>query len=967
MDLSSSYIGTVFDKDHNHDFAPRGIITYSSQDFVYVFHEYPCLLYLLSAPSSVKPFSQDIPFSLYLLAGKISIMTQPTPPTELDEPRVALEQARFRAVFKRLHLEEMRAHERTIGPWKGDVPIALSPCACVLCKQQYRLREEQIQSSHLYVGFYDNKEAASVAETFAQTITENLAAVRTILQVHSQLVSKRWRKRPTAKRKALLLRVNPDIYPQQHAFIRLVTEFPREPILARKYRKALLLPYVNLETLSADANTVLKLLRVRADYKPAEWVAFDNKQLLPAWRWGALEEKYAVGCVNLHGDEYGKWEVFSSGNMHTARSWGTPRALLILEAQADLSNFLIGFLRELLVDVTLGEPSISGSMSGDKIAEGAACELEPIDGEGSSSSLSVQYYEEPFSAPPNFNLRTINRLIEVAEDKLAEAQDHLCFLQSDPSYFYSNIMYNKDQWKGVFFSKEKQRLLLADRVLHMSTGDALIWQHIVEECRNVRHEFLDRQEYVGVGKSLPERYSQALGSLQLLLSHALSRKSRNVGELIYVSPACKENWILHRNSRKEWELRTKAGKRATWAELAKQDPIYFCLLVLDQKSRVPVSLEFTNLLLFLDDHLSKCSRSEATKIDQISYHRLSDLAALHKLLDIVRMHLPAVKPMVSTKEALGFRNTPAWRWHENEEIAAAMGDPRQAGVGTILDDLERFRMPTGKRDLNWLNRADAARQELSLVWKFIKDMTVNIWKSCGTEESTLVNVGNLLSYDQSPEHREHLDRERTQILDRLNRPSKKAMKGLEIAVPRSSAPAMEHLASGSKPTTKTTPLQTPKEKVKTRPDVPPALLAEPEIPAVMNEREEDINIPSYFLKKRKSERVVSLLFPEASEDVQGSVSWEDFKGFMADIGFSAVHRGGSEWTFKTGEHAGGRGGERVNNDAQIPVVVKRSIVIHQPHPEPKMNAILLQRIGRRFSRRFGWERGDFAMEVDELS
>ncbi|MCJ1238935.1 hypothetical protein MMC14_006927 [Varicellaria rhodocarpa] len=896
-------------------------------------------------------------------------MVQPTPPTELDETRVALEQTHFSAHFKGPHPEEIRAHERTIGPWKEGVSVALCPCACVLCKQQYRSREEQIQfSSYLYVGFHEDKEAASIAGAFAQTIAENLAAVRTILKIHSQLVSKRWRKRPTAKRKALLLRVNPDIYPQQHAFIRLATEFPGEPILARKYRKDLLLPYVNLETLSADANTVLKLLRVRTAYEPAEWVSFDNKQLLPAWEWGALEEKYAFGCVTLHGDEYGKWEVYSQVDMHAARSWGTPRALLILEAQADLSNFLIGFLRQLLVDVTLGEPSKSGSMSADEIAEGAASELGLINWEGSSSSLSMLYYEEPFSAPPNFNLRTINRLIEVAEDKLAEAQDHLCFLQSDPGYFYSNMVYDKDQWKGTSFSKEKQRYLLADRALHMPTGDALIWQHIVEECRNVRHEFLNHQEHVHVGQSLPKRYGQALGSLHLLLSHALSRKSRNVGELVYVSPACKENWVLHRNSRKELELRTKTGKRATWAELAKQDPIYFCFLVLDQESQAPVSLDFANLLLFLDDHLSKCSRSEAAKIDQISYHRLSDLAALHKLLDVVRMHLPAVEPMASTEHALRFRNTPAWRLHDNKQIAAAMGDSRQAGVGTILDNLERFRIHTGRRDLSWLNHTDAARRELSLVWKFIKDKTINVWKSCGIEESTLVDLRKLMSYSQSPEHREYLDRERTQILGRLNRPSKKAMKDLGNVVHRPSAPAMEHLASGSKPTTtKSMLLQTPKEKVKTRPDVPPAPPAEPEIPAVVNEREEDVNVPSYFLKKRKSERVVSLLFPEASEDVQGSLSWEDFKGFMADIGFSAVHRGGSEWTFKTGEPAGGRGGETVNNDATIAVGVKRSIVIHQPHPEPKMNAILLQRIGRRFSRRFGWERGDFAMEVDELS
>lgn len=38
---------------------------------------------------------------------------------------------------------------------------------------------------------------------------------------------------------------------------------------------------------------------------------------------------------------------------------------------------------------------------------------------------------------------------------------------------------------------------------------------------------------------------------------------------------------------------------------------------------------------------------------------------------------------------------------------------------------------------------------------------------------------------------------------------------------------------------------------------------------------------------------------------------------------------------------------------------KRSIVIHQPHPEHTMGAILLQQIGKRLCRRFGWQRDCF--------
>lgn len=44
-----------------------------------------------------------------------------------------------------------------------------------------------------------------------------------------------------------------------------------------------------------------------------------------------------------------------------------------------------------------------------------------------------------------------------------------------------------------------------------------------------------------------------------------------------------------------------------------------------------------------------------------------------------------------------------------------MDDSCQAGVGTFLDDLGKFRMPTGKKSIEWLDRADAARKHVSHI------------------------------------------------------------------------------------------------------------------------------------------------------------------------------------------------------------------------------------------------------------
>ena len=86
---------------------------------------------------------------------------------------------------------------------------------------------------------------------------------------------------------------------------------------------------------------------------------------------------------------------------------------------------------------------------------------------------------------------------------------------------------------------------------------------------------------------------------------------------------------------------------------------------------------------------------------------------------------------------------------------------------------------------------------------------------------------------------------------------------------------------------------------------------------------------------------------------------------MVEVGFSAEHRRGSEWTFWTDRFsadAGMMGDLEWGDDDD-----NRSITIHQPHPDPKMSAAKLKQTGRRFARRFGWERECFRMgeETDE--
>ena len=79
------------------------------------------------------------------------------------------------------------------------------------------------------------------------------------------------------------------------------------------------------------------------------------------------------------------------------------------------------------------------------------------------------------------------------------------------------------------------------------------------------------------------------------------------------------------------------------------------------------------------------------------------------------------------------------------------------------------------------------------------------------------------------------------------------------------------------------------------------------------------------------------MFPSGRQD-RGTVGWLEFVSLLSEMGFVEVRRSGSVRTFKSD---------------------KRSITFHKPHPSTDMGTAILWRIGKRLSRRYGWEREMF--------
>ena len=101
-------------------------------------------------------------------------------------------------------------------------------------------------------------------------------------------------------------------------------------------------------------------------------------------------------------------------------------------AMVPLVLFLRDFVTSMVADIdklTIEEASKKAALAAFRLTKPPQLE------EPSTMQFSMTYYNEPFSPPPTFNVRTIDQLIEIVIGKQAETQDHLRLLQTDSTYF----------------------------------------------------------------------------------------------------------------------------------------------------------------------------------------------------------------------------------------------------------------------------------------------------------------------------------------------------------------------------------------------------------------------------------------------------------------------------------------------------------------------------------------------------
>lgn len=745
---------------------------------------------------------------------------------------------------------------------------------------------------------------------------------------------------------------------------------------ARKHRAAYLLPYINIEDLSKGTSILIRLLHHRTTFAPQDWVHFDNAQLQPAWKQGGFSEKSAEGCIMMCGDQYATWKEFDRQAVHCGDAYGAIRGLVILEAQ----QILMSFLRK-MVSITLGDASTpnppefqaetstwSPASVGFPQYDLTSCskwmqfiEAEPHRDHAWLSAASA-YTQQPYSAPMCFDIDT---MIEIAEIQAMEAEDELWLLQTDLDYFYDLMRRHEREWLdsvpaveelNIFSPKEKMNNIGYIMTVKMVT-QARDWQWLLEECRIVKMIMGEPEAKTPVGKLLSFKYERALCGLEYLLRKAQSWYQVSLSKLFLKSQAFQsimEVTASGKDHRDSWALGFNFKE---YPQIYQKDRIAWCLYNLMKDPKDANTFERSVVLQHLEKYLETCRPQEKKRIDQEMYKCISGMAAVERMLSILELHRPNFAFLAQNPF---HQSSQAWQVHSCLIVRPYDLSCAEMDLGSALESPAVFRMPIGRRDEQWLTQRDCAQQSLSELWKKARQAYQMTLEASRVPQKSIEPQLAMMKQGDSPENKARLDLERQQILGRLQTARQRTL-AKSIIPPKDSASPFT--AQHDQPLRRV--LEPAREKTKTRSEANSAstgLQVETAVALanlVIDTETDVVKRPTsalYSLKQNSIEfQVMSLMFPDRSTGIEERgkmIDWHDFVSTMKKLRFTAEHRGGSAFTFK--------GGIRLPSDPSTPQ--KRSFNVHRPHPDTEMGPILLQSLGRRCNKRFGWQRANFAAE-----
>ncbi|KAI0425670.1 hypothetical protein F5Y09DRAFT_352109 [Xylaria sp. FL1042] len=781
----------------------------------------------------------------------------------------------------------------------------------------YSAEEQLAYRGCNYASVLSEEEANAIISRHLCTIQEAAAVLVQRMNAHPDLFMSRWKKRGQAKRESLLRAVAPHTAPNPwHCFDYFdPCRYPGfvSPYTARnpETRHRLLLPWLDIETLKTHPHVLFALLHYRLRHPPQAWAAFDIKQLNLGWSLGLFETRFAHRSVVVHGPRYGELIEWDFRAARRADILGFPKAELLFEAQA----YLMTTLRDVVLEV------LSGVDEGTSVQTSKWRELTSTSNFRLVNEIELwsPYIFPAFSSPPTLDLCRISSLANV---RLGAIADHIWHLQCNPAYMRRQI-----------------KLCLGTKSSSEAMQTYYRWAFITNLCNEI-HRFLmwrlvkvetkmagDLQqrfrESIHQGEPLPREYEKLIGVLELLLKTLVNNTGCHLTRCTFNTrafPNCFEiRPIPGRPTMREFQVRPSN----TWKL---DDRLAWCILNLCKKPNTAPYV-FNNALLFryFQHHLSVSSFQEKTRVSEFMYRWMDDMVAFSDILSLIRLERPRAEcANVKAIVKLAYRE----EWQFQEEYHGNLNS-----MDTLLRDFFEAEPPSGNKDLRWLQRSRATRKILESFWEATYEFLSKAYeKEYNLSKDLVQQMLQVIKPTQSDEHQQAVSAEEAKIL-------------AEIERQKITQETPSHFTRSHDETLKAIATEEPrKEKIKTRPQERNQTdgIIPQELTDNQTKTPQPGEPPILVRTSKRALNTIRLMFPSTPEEASRSLQWTDFVYAMSDMGFIARYNGGSAVSFEA--------------DGQ------RRIVFHKPHPEPKIAPVMLQVMGARMNKWFGWERENFVLD-----
>lgn len=797
-------------------------------------------------------------------------------------------------------------------------PHCPPPHWCADCEQHFRGTEFEYSLEYSYNKRLSYHEAESIVAGHVKSIKDGIASLQNTLGSYGDILLSRWKKKgnPT-KREAWLHKVDPDMFQHQWFLPYFSRHYAHLDVLQKRKAlwQVLRLPYLTVESLAADPNKLIGILHHRAYSLPEDWVTHDSRQLNFGWYSGLFGLDFSDVCVTMHGPRWGELTEWDEAAAHRFSIVGFPRASLILEAQSTLLSILNSIVKQVLVSADGSLPTASG-----KTRWMAAIE----DGFKHASTVELRspYTNCAFSAPRKFD---INEILSIAHARLDAAMDHLCLLQTDPSYMRWALNTYTLGEMVCRMGKDMERNLSVGEILR-SVQDVQRWQWLVDECEYLKQLYISFRDQIHPSDRLPPKYDRTLGAIRLLVTNQVLLQAQQIEIEFPQKPGFSKAYNFESADNGGVYCRTEVARLDN---LFWDDTLEWLMIKMVGNFQEPNHYDQEVLFAILEDHLQKSTTAERGRLDARLYAKVADFSAQHEILYLIDSHRPLDTNPYMEDLKKSESNRSVWRF-----MAAKQRELSTVEMSCLADLLDQFReassSPPPKHDTKLsLEVLDKSREALTAFWTALRDVERDTWKSPELLQKDLDEQLQVLSPASFREYTQVIEAQRAALACRVESQTKSKLE-LSCEGPQTVWGTNEDDVGklGRRVKTKLkmrpTSASEPSEKVKSEP-----IFTNP-LPKV-----QPLPVPAAL--KARTLAVFSRMFPEHPEETQKSVDWADFVLAMNDIGFTARQNGGSAVTFD-------------NEQAS------RKIVFHRPHPIAKIGPVMTRAMGFRLRKWFGWSR-----------